>query len=118
MTQNMTIDSQSRAPDAGYLRSDEEVAYQRAYEARETSRGMNITKITYRIDRIQSRSDVSYIEARNPHGAFVVVRQVGDGKEERTAPMYRQSEAVTAVREGMWRDKMAAERLGIAIYVA
>ena len=112
-----TSDSQSRAPDAGYLRSDGELAFQKEYETREASRAGSATQITYRIDLVPSRIDASYIEARNPKGAFVVVRQLGDGKEQRSAPVYRRSEAISAVQEGMWRDKMAAERLGITIHV-
>jgi hypothetical protein len=114
---NVTIDTQNRAPDAGYVRSDGEVAFQKNYEAREASRAGSAAQISYRIESIPSRIDASYIESRNPKGAFVVVRQVGDGKEERSVPMYRQSEASAAVRENMWRDEMAAKRLGVKIHV-
>lgn len=117
MTQ-ATVDSLVHAPDASYSRSDGEIAFQKAYEAREATRARSVVQITYRIDHIPSRIDASYIAARNAkEGAWIVVRQVGDGKEEKTAPMYRPSEAVTAVREAMWRDKKAAERLGIDIYL-
>lgn len=108
-----TIDNHSRAPDAGYVRSDAELAHQRAYEAKESSRTDNTIQITYRIEKSQQQQ-----RAGGKVGdAFCVVRKVGDKKEETSATVYRHVEAINMLKEGAWRDKMAAKRLGLDIHV-
>lgn len=110
---NTTIDSHSRAPDAGYLRTDAEVAHQKAYEAREASRHKSTVQIAYRIDKSKAQAHAG----GRVGDAFCVVRQVGDGKEETSAIVYRQYEAISMLREAIWRDEMAAKRLGVGIHV-
>ena len=117
--QKTTIDNHARAPDAGYQRTDAELAHQRRYEQAETNRHVRISlEITYRVVPTTTRQDKSYIEARaQKTGAWVVVRQIAGGREETSALYYRHSEALASMREGVWRDKMAAKRLGVDLQV-
>ena len=113
------IDNQARAPDVGYQRTDAELAHQKRYEQCETNRHVRISlEIFYRVDAVQARQDRGAIEARNQKsGAWVVVRSVTGGPEEKSPQFYRHSQALTSMREGVWRDKTAAKRLGVDLRV-
>lgn len=96
-----------------YVRSEAEIAHQRAYEVRESARQTSAVQITYRIHEVPSVQE----RAGSRFGiAWYVTRQVGDGKEEKSVFFFRRIEVTDHLRESMWRDKLAAERLGISIF--
>jgi hypothetical protein len=111
--QMTTIDNHARVPDAGYIRTDAEVAHQANYEARERKRGRreSAMKITYGIVEMPARDQVIKRTC-----TYVVVRTC-NGAEERSAPFYRQQEAATHIKEAWERDRVAAKRLGVDIHV-
>jgi hypothetical protein len=99
-----------------YVRTNAEEAHQRLYEAREASRTSATVQIVYMLRETASPRDGSAIAARHKV-EYRVVRVCGDAAEEVSAPAYRKEEAVTKMREGMWRDRMAAKRLGIGVHI-
>jgi hypothetical protein len=111
--QRTTIDGLGRVPDAGYQRTDAELAHQKQYEAREASRSTSVVQIHYRIDEILSARYAGGKQER----AFVICRAIGDEKEARSMTYWRKVEVKEALREAMKRDKQAAERLGVGVHV-
>jgi hypothetical protein len=100
-----------------YVRTDTEIAHQRAYEAKETERHKSTVQIAYRIEEISTATMAkgSFVSSKNPRCWFLV-RQVSEGREERSAPFYRRVDVVASLRENIDRDRVAGTRLGVGIY--
>jgi hypothetical protein len=109
----MTIDNHARAPDSGYQRTDEELAHQAAYEARERNLHTSTVQVVYRVEKV--RPDPGPIARKL---AWVVIRRVNDEKEQTSAQMYRLQETVSYIRESLIRDREAAKRLGVGIHTS
>ena len=94
-----------------YVRTDAELAHQRAYEAREASLHGSAAQIHYRL--IESKPEPDPVVRKI---AWRVGRKVGDGKESISAWFYRRVEAIQYVKEQMERDASAAKRLGVHVH--
>jgi hypothetical protein len=90
-----------------YVRTDEEIAHQRAYEAKEAANHGSIT-IHYEI-----------IEGKPPPDPVVnkvgwrVVRHIGKVIERTSQWFFRRVEAVAYAEEHLRKDRLAAKRLGV-----
>jgi hypothetical protein len=108
----MTIDDHSRAPDSGYQRTDEELAAQRDYEAREASRGKSAVQIYYRV--IEGRPPDKVITRKVGWRAG---RKIGEEKEALSQWFYRRVEVNDWVADQVKMDKNAAKRLGVHVHM-
>jgi hypothetical protein len=94
-----------------YVRTDEEIAHQRDYEAREAANHSSTT-IHYQI--------VEGIPPPDPVVRKVgwrVVRHVGKVTERTSQWFFRRVEAVGYAEEQLRNDSMAARRLGIHVHL-
>ncbi len=98
--------------DTSYVRTDEELAQQQAYETREASLHGSAAQIHYRI-----------IEGKPPGNVIVrkigwrVGRQIGREKEVVSQWFFRRVEATDYLKDQMWKDNAAAKRLGVSVHL-
>jgi hypothetical protein len=97
---------------ADYVRTDAELASQRAYEAREASRHLSIAQIVYRI--VESKPPPDIITRTT---SWRVVRKVNESAETWSRWFYRRVEAVDHLQEQMTCDRSAAARLGVNVHL-
>jgi hypothetical protein len=98
--------------DTIYVRTDEELAYQRTYETRETSRHRSTVQIYYRIITGKPPGNVILRKI-----GWRVGRQAGEEKEEISQWFFRHVEAIDHVAQHTKRDKDAAQRLGMHVHL-
>ena len=92
-----------------YVRTDAELAHQHAYEAREALlHGGSLALIHYRVIEGVPEGDVITRKV-----GWRVGRKVGESKEVVTDWFYRRVEATDYIKQEMWRDNSAAQRLGM-----
>ena len=94
-----------------YVRTDEELEHQHAYEAREAANHGSVT-IRYRT-----------VEGKPPPDPVVnkvgwrVVRQLGQVTERTSQWFFRRCEAADYADEQLQKDSIAAKRLGVHIHL-